>query len=197
MKDEEQPHWLHALLGTPGSILAFCWGFAEGTLFFIVPDVGFTLTTGLNPKRGLQQLALAVAGAFLAGNVMYSWAAVNPRQAQAAVASVPFAGKGMLEETYRRLETHGARAMLENLLGGVPYKVYAVLAPSQLSYAEFLLWTIPTRTQRMLITWIPAALIALMLRRFDTARRRRIIVTIHAGCWLAIYAYYWWRLWPA
>lgn len=192
--DNPLPKWLEALLGTPGLVLAFVWGFAEGTLFFLVPDVCFTLTTALRPRRGLLQLALAVAGAFLAGNVMYSWAASNPRQAQRVVAAVPFVGERMLEDNYRRLETRGAWTMLENPLSGVPYKVYAVLAPARFSYGEFLLLTVPARAERMLVSWIPVALIALFLRRLEESRRWRVAVAAHAVCWLAIYAYYWSRL---
>lgn len=191
---ETQPRWLNALLGMPGSILAFVWGFAEGTLFFVVPDVGFTLTTGLRPKRGLLQLALAVAGGLLAGNVMYSWAAANPRQAQSTVAAVPFVGERMLEDTYRRYEARGGWAMLEGPLRGVPYKVYAVLAPARLSFAEFFLLSIPARAERMLISWIAVALIALFLRRIDEPRRWRIAVALHAVCWIALYTYYWGRI---
>jgi len=190
---ETQPRWLNALLGTPGDILAFVWGFAEGTLFFVVPDVCFTFTTGLRPRRGLLQVALAVAGGVLAGNVMYSWAAASPRQAQSAVAAVPFVGQKMLEDTYGRLDARGGWAMLEGPLRGVPYKVYAVLAPPRMSFAAFFLWSIPARAERMLISWLAVALIALGLKRIEESRRWRIAVAAHATCWIAVYAYYWGR----
>ena len=192
MSDETAyPRWLQALLGPPGTLLAFLWGFAEGTLFFVVPDVCFTLTTGLRPRRGFLQLVAVIAGAFLAGNVMYSWAAAKPRQAQSVVAAVPFVGERMLEETYTRSETQGAWAMLQQPLGGVPFKVYAVLAPSHVPYAEFLLFSILARAERLLLTWVPAALIALFLRRLGAARRWHVALALHAVCWMAVYAYYW------
>jgi len=189
------PRWLEAWLGWPGAVLAFSWGVAEGTLFFVVPDLAFTLTTAFRPNRGLVQLALAVAGALLAGSVMYSWAASNAGDARAVVASVPFVGKSMVECTDRRLESRGARAMFDSPLGGVPYKVYAVLAPSRFSYAEFLLLSIPARAERMLISWIPVALLARALRRLEEGRRRRVVLIAYALSWICVYAIYWGKMW--
>lgn len=190
------PRWLEAWLGWPGAVLAFSWGFAEGTLFFVVPDLGFTLTTALRPSRGLVQLGLAVLGALLAGSVMYSWAASNPLEARAVVARVPFVGESMVEGTSERLDLRGARAMFDNPLGGVPYKVYAVLAPSSFSRARFVLLSIPARAERMLICWIPAALLARALRPLRGERRLRVVVIAHALSWICIYAVYWGKLWP-
>ena len=188
------PRWLAAWLGGPGAVAAFSWGLAEGTLFFVVPDLLFTLTTAFRPIRGLVQLALAVAGALLAGSLMYVWAASNAQAAQSAVAGVPFVGSSMLESTERRLDARGARAMFDSPLGGVPYKVYAVLAPEHFSFAEFLLLSIPARAERMLISWIPVALLALPLRRLEEARRRRVVVIAYALAWICVYAVYWGKL---
>jgi len=194
--NDSQPRWVNWLLGRPGLWAAGAWGFAEGTLFFVVPDVLFTLTTALRPRRGLLQLVLAIAGAIPAGFLMYSWSAANRLQACSAVSAVPFVKGSQLEDTNHRLKSEGAVAMLSNPLGGVPYKVYAVVAPLQLSLREFLLFSIPARAERMLITWIPAALIGLALRRFEDAKRARIVLRLHAFAWVAIYAVYWGKLWP-
>jgi membrane protein YqaA with SNARE-associated domain len=196
-RESLSPRWLVAWLGRTGTGAALVWGFAEGTLFFVVPDVGFTLTTAFRPSRGLAQLALAVAGALVAGSVMYAWARSNPREARAAVAAVPFVGESMIEATDRRLDSRGVRAMFDSPLGGVPYKVYAVLAPERLSYAEFLLLSVLARAERMLVTWIPTALIARWFRRMEEGRKRRILLIAHAAIWIVVYALYWGKLWPA
>jgi hypothetical protein len=194
--NEIEPRWVRWLFGRPGVWAAGVWGFAEGTLFFVVPDVLFTLTTALRPRRGLLHLVLAVAGAIPAGFLMYSWSAANAVQARSAVTSVPFVEEFQLKETYDRLKSNGAVTMLSDPLGGVPYKVYAVVAPLQLSPREFLLFSIPARAVRMLITWIPAALIGLALRRVEGAKRTGLVLRLHAVAWIAIYAVYWGKLWP-
>jgi hypothetical protein len=188
------PRWLEAWLGWPGAVIAFSWGFAEGTLFFVVPDLGFTLTTVFRPSRGLVQLALATAGALVAGSVMYSFAASNAQGAKAVVARVPFVGESMVETTDQRLVSLGARAMFDSPLGGVPYKVYAVLAPQHFSRARFLLLSIPARAERMLISWIPVALLARVLLRLPEGRRRRVVLIAYALSWICVYSIYWGNL---
>lgn len=187
---ERLPGWLQAWLGAWGFAAAFLWGFAEATLFFVVPDVGFTLTTALRPRRGLTQLAAGIAGAFLGGSVMYAWALARPAEAQRAVAGLPFVGERMLEETYQRMESRGARALFDRPLGGVPYKVYAVLAPSHLPAARFLGLSVAARAERFLLAWAVFALVAAALRRAGAARWK-VAVGIHAVFWLGVYAAYW------
>jgi hypothetical protein len=176
---------------TAGLALAATWGFAEGTLFFVVPDVLFTSTTLRSPSRGLAQLAAAIGGAVVAGAVMYAWAAGSPQQARAAVAAVPFVGERMIGPAEARWDAGGTRSLFTSPLNGVPYKVYAVLAPARLSLAEFLAASVPMRAERMalsMIVFLPAAW--LLGRRPDAERRRRAI-WFHALFWTLVYAVYW------
>jgi hypothetical protein len=41
---------------------SWLWGFAEAALFFVVPDVLFTLVMLTSPKRGWQHFGMAIAG---------------------------------------------------------------------------------------------------------------------------------------
>src|SRR5438477_284572 len=61
------------LLGIPGMALALVWGFAEGSFFFIVPDVVISLTALFSIKRSLQQMGLVVIGSLLAGILLFQW----------------------------------------------------------------------------------------------------------------------------
>jgi len=188
--EAEQPRWIKALCGKPGASASLAWGFAEGTVFFVVPDVLFTLTTLLRPRRGLLQLVTAVLGATVAGGVMYAWSVSAPEQARVAVAGVPHVGERMIAATERRWKEHGLRALFDGPLGGVPYKVYAVLAPARMPAGQFLLLSVPMRAERMLLSWVPFALVGLLVGRFGE-RRRRIALVLHATFWIALYAYYW------
>jgi membrane protein YqaA with SNARE-associated domain len=141
------------LLGLPGQALALGWGFAEGTFFFLVPDLVITLAAMFRPKRALRHLAAAIAGAVLAGALMYAWAERQPDAAQSAVAAVPY----VRAEMFTRVETdyaeEGAVSLLKGSLYGIPYKVYAVVAPRHISTAEFLAMTVPARASRLVLTW--------------------------------------------
>ena len=91
---------------TSGAISAL-WGFAEGTFFFVVPDVLFTRTTLLSVKRGWLQLLAAVIGATMAGAGMYQWASGSPAQARSAVAAVPFLGENIIAPAEQRWNDGG------------------------------------------------------------------------------------------
>ena len=166
------------------------WGFAEGTFFFIVPDVLFTRTTLLSIKRGWLQLAAAVVGAALAGAVMYVWASGSPAQARAAVAAVPFLGEKIIAPAEQRWREGGTLSLFSNPLSGVPYKVHAVLAPSHISLPAFLLLSLPLRAQRMLLSMIVFVPLAIWVRK-DEVHRKTIGLRVHLAFWLVVYAIYW------
>lgn len=166
------------------------WGFAEGTLFFIVPDVLFTRTTLRSVKRGWRQLAAAVIGATIAGAVMYVWASGSPAQARSAVAAVPFVGEKIIAPAERRWNDGGTPSLFSNPLSGVPYKVHAVLAPSHVSLPAFLLLSLPLRAERMLLSMVMFVPLAMWVRK-DEDGRKKIGLRIHLAFWLLVYAVYW------
>ena len=51
--------------------IAFIWGLSEATLFFVVPDVFFVLTTFISPLHGITHGLLSVLGSFFGGIIMY------------------------------------------------------------------------------------------------------------------------------
>ena len=53
--------------------IALIWGFAEATLFFIVPDVWLTLAGRDKLHRGLIVCLYSLAGALTGGTLMYLW----------------------------------------------------------------------------------------------------------------------------
>lgn len=48
-------------------IAAFCWGLAEATFFFIVPDVLLTAITIVSVPRALRALVFSLLGATIGG----------------------------------------------------------------------------------------------------------------------------------
>ena len=181
------PAWL---AGRPGILLAALWGFAEGTLFFVVADVLFTRVAIARPVRALAHVAAATLGAVAAGGLMFAWSTSDPAGARAAVAAVPKVGEAMVADTEHRMEAVGALAMLDRPLGGVPYKVHAVLAPPRFGIWEFLLVSLVARLERFALSWAAFAI----LHRAWTRRLpagSRIPGAVHALFWTAVYAYYW------
>ena len=108
---------------------AAVWGFAEATLFFIVPDVLLTyavLKFGL--KRALQLSAVAAAAAVLGGIVLWLWSGEDAEAARHAMLMVPAVGPDLLARAGRETAGFWPLDLVVGAVTGMPYKLYAVEA---------------------------------------------------------------------
>jgi membrane protein YqaA with SNARE-associated domain len=175
------------LLRPAGTALAFLWGFAEATLFFILPDVELSFVALYRPRRGLLHMAAIVAGALLGGALMYTWS-THSAGARVAVMHVPAVKHSMFETAARDLVQHGAWGASLGPVRGIPYKVYAVEAPAHSSLGTFLLVTIPARLWRLVVVWLGFAAAGALLRKLG---RASLTPALHAVFWIVTYAIYW------
>jgi membrane protein YqaA with SNARE-associated domain len=170
--------------------VAALWGFAEATLFFVVPDVWLTAVAVRRGARAALAAALcAAAGALVGGALMYAWGADDPAGAAAALDAVPAVSPAMLDRVRADLERDGAAAaLLAGAFSGVPYKAYAALAPSAgVGPWPLLAATAPARLARFVPACLLAALLSGVLSGRLSARGRTLVL---AGFWAAFYAYY-------
>jgi uncharacterized protein YjeT (DUF2065 family) len=176
-----------------GDAIAFLWGLAEGIFFFIVPDLAFTHTAGTAPLRALRRVGLVILGSLVAGAVLFRWTSHDAQGAEAFVKSVPFVRETMFDQVRADYVASGAAAPLLGPTSGIPFKVYAVLAPHYLSLPTFLLVSGPARAERLLITWAQFAAAGWALRKWS--RRPHLWVAIlYAVYWTIVYAVYWSRV---
>jgi hypothetical protein len=192
---QSQPfdRWTVWLLGSPGLAIAFLWGLAEGTFFFIVPDFFLSLAAILDLRRSWKHIVCAVLGATLGGALLFNWAQQNPGAAHAAVAHVPFVRESMFTQVQDGFRKDGLMAMAIGSVSGLPYKLYAVEAPKYCSATTFLLATPPARAVRFLLVWVGFGAIAAWLRR-SRGMRTATLLKIYAAIWFASYALYWGRI---
>jgi len=182
--------WANRLTGMPGVALAFLWGFAEGTLFFVVPDVVISLAALLKPRRVWRHILAAIAGSMIAGMLLFNWSSNDPQGAHQAVERVPFVTAGMFSHVQAGYQRHGLGALLLGPLTGTPYKIYAVEAPQFLSRAAFLWGTVPARGERFLLVWGACALLGNLLRRAGKGSVSQLAL-LHGSFWVLLYAFYW------
>lgn len=163
---------------------AAAWGFAEASLFFIVPDVLLSAIALRHRRAALRASFWATAGALAGGAAMYAWGAVAPDFAWLALDRVPAIHAAMWWQVHDSLAEHGLGALFLGPLTGVPYKLYAVAAGQQaLPFAAFLLVSVPARALRfVLIVWLTHAI----ARRLPEAWGPGVL----ALCWLAFYTAY-------
>jgi membrane protein YqaA with SNARE-associated domain len=171
------------------TLAAALWGFAEATLFFIVPDVLLTFVTlrrGL--RRALAACAWAAAGAVVGGAAIYAWAATDPDAALAAVGAVPAISADLMESVRQDLAAEGPGALFTAGVTGVPYKIYAAAAPGEgLHWAGFLAVSFAARMFRFALAVLATGGLDRLLSRRVPKRGRLALL---AGVWLVFYAGY-------
>ena len=183
------PKGLKWLLGRPGLVTAFAWGVAEGSVFFLIPDIIITLTALFSLKRSLLQMGCVVAGSLVAGIFLYQWSQVNYVAAKSMVLKVPFVRGSMFDETQREFQISGLWALYAGPTRGIPYKVYAVQAPAFCALPVFLLASIPARLERLAISWVVFACVGYVFRKRKA--RRWTAILFHGVYWIIVYVGYW------
>lgn len=205
MTASSDSHWIPAqqqaelsargkfLAGNPGIAIAFLWGFAEGTLFFVVPDVFLSLAAIFSPRRVWRHILAATLGAVLAGALLYTWSLKNPVEARTTVERVPFVSQKMFSSVEKGYQKQGIAAVFLGPLSGIPYKIYAIEAPKYFRLAAFASATAPARAWRFVLVSYVSALLAAWFRKIWHLSEQKL-VAIHAVCWIVFYAFYWTRI---
>jgi hypothetical protein len=169
---------------------AALWGFAEATLFFIVPDVLLSAIAVWGGRRAaLHAAAWTIAGAILGGLLMYRWSVRDCLGVLAVLDRLPAISPAMIIGVRGALERSGAGAMVIGAFAGVPYKIYAAMAPQAgVSLATFLAVSMPARAFRfVLVVALSDAVSRRLAGRLTLGQRAGLLASI----WLLFYAVYW------
>jgi len=177
------------------ALIAALWGFAEATLFFLVPDVYLSRVALEAPRRALRACLWALLGALVGGALMYGWGTAYPRAAEAALDAVPAIAWATVDGVRHDLAENGWIALFYGPLTGTPYKIYAVESGRLgKGLLPLLVVSVPARLVRFLLVTLLAAGAARApgLRRLSPRAQRRL----HAAAWTAFYlAYFSWKGW--
>lgn len=170
------------------SWLSGIWGFAEATLFFILPDVLLSYYA-LDKKHNLIRLCcITLLGALVGGGLMYCWGQYSFDTAYLLVESVPAINEELMAKVREQMKSSGVLAVFTGPLQGLPYKTFAVQASAaHISIIEFLLMSIPARLVRFLVIAYMARWAASNLLKHI---QQRHLVAVWGGVWLVVYALY-------
>src|SRR5262249_54803631 len=119
--------------------VGFVWGFAEATLFFIVPDVLFTLVALYSPRRSVKLVGFILVGAMAGGTAMFDLGARDPARTESVVLKVPFVSTAMFTKTGEGFQRDGMWTLAKSPGNGIPYKVYCVQAATYGQWPLFIL----------------------------------------------------------
>jgi membrane protein YqaA with SNARE-associated domain len=173
--------------------LAFAWGLAEATFFFIVPDVLLTLIACRALRPAMKATVAALVGALAGGALMYTFGVREPYTARAFLDHVPAIRPALIADVGKQISESGLLAVLLGPIKGIPYKIYAVEWGARGgSFFVFLLISIPARYVRFVLAAFAARGIARLLEPL-THRRAAIEASILAVIWLAFYSFYFTR----
>jgi hypothetical protein len=170
---------------------AALWGFAEASLFFLVPDV---LLSWVALKHGVRAAILAcvfaAAGAMAGGAAIWMWSEARPAQAAAVIERVPAIPAGAVARARDSID-HGPWVLtaLGGAVSNTPFKLYAAAAPhAGIGLPAFVAATPLIRLPRFLaVSLVVAGLGALLRRRLSP----RVVTTVFLAAWTVFYVVFW------
>ncbi|HLY92687.1 MAG TPA: hypothetical protein VKQ89_05465 [Candidatus Angelobacter sp.] len=168
----------------------FLWGFAEATLFFVVPDVLLTFVALYSPGRSVKLIGMILVGGLAGGTLMFYLGAKNTERAEAVVLRVPFVSAGMFEKTHSGFERDGIWTLAKAPGNGIPYKVYCLQASRYAGWGKFIVVSTLARLERFALFWLVSVLIGLAFRQ-RIQRKPLIPALAHLSLWISGYAWYW------
>lgn len=170
------------------NLLAALWGFAEATLFFIVPDVLLSWL-GLRDRRSaFVASGYALLGALLGGVLMYYWGVHDLPAVRNLLDMLPGIDVALLDASRRQLQEIGVLALFKGGFGGVPYKIYAIHAAAEgLALGVFLAVSVFARWLRFAVVMLATRWLVRALMPQHTLFRQQFFLL--AG-WAVFYAVY-------
>jgi membrane protein YqaA with SNARE-associated domain len=174
--------------------LAFAWGLAEATFFFIVPDVLTSRLVLQKPRAGFTACLCSLAGALLGGLLLFFLGRQPEMLPPLAVAIdwLPGISPALMEKARLGLEQHGPAALFTGVLAGIPYKLYATQsAAAGLGLGVFVVASTAARLLRFLLVTALAWFVGTkLLPNLSAAIKLRI----HLGSWIVFYFFYFWQM---
>lgn len=169
--------------------VSLLWGFAEATVFFVVPDVWISRQALSSWPAALRSCGFALAGALAGGVLLYFIGRHQEAALLALFDRLPAIGPGLVARVQAQLHDLGGAGLLVGGFSGAPYKLYAVQAAAAgLGLPVFIACSIVARGARFLAVALLARAIAHRATpRLGAAMVRRIWWI----AWVAFYALYW------
>jgi membrane protein YqaA with SNARE-associated domain len=167
---------------------ALLWGFAEATLFFIVPDVLLTARAIDTLSGALRAALFTLVGAVLGGVATFSVVRADPAIATSILLTLPGISEDLAGRTRDLLGLGLVPGMTLGSLTGIPYKLFAFeAAVSDMSLGTFALASVPARGLRFVLVVVLARILSTtVFGRLSRIARLAIL----AGFWAGLYALY-------
>ncbi len=169
------------------NLIVFIWGFAEATLFFIVPDVLISMVAIQGIREGLLACLYALGGAITGGVIMYYWGRADVEAVNKLMDRIPAIRWKDIQQVQSGLHKSGIFAVLLGPLLGIPYKIYAANSHSVMSVIAFMLISIPARVVRFILIALLASQLSNSLLAGLSYENKMLVII---GLWVVAYGIY-------
>lgn len=181
--------------------VAFLWGWAEATWFFVVPDVWLTFTVFWGRTAVWRSILAATLGAMAGAVTLYALSPDARAQLTLWWSHCPGYAAAMFPVVRHQL-ADGPSGLLRGPWIGIPYRFYLKEAiEGGMSLLSVAAWTPLARLPRLLLAPATAGL-ALWLLRLParwldmTLPEKPLLATLITITWISIYWDYWFAFVP-
>ena len=175
------------------NIVGLAWGFAEATLFFIIPDVYISYFAVKDLKRALVVSLYVLVGSISGGVIVYIWAKIDYESTIEIIDKVPAVTEQMLETVRSEISERGVFALLLGPLNGIPYKAYvAIASEANVNFLALILVSIPVRMMRFVLVTIGVNLTSKLIGNRITNTQKIVVLSLF---WILLYLFYFKNNW--
>jgi len=168
------------------------WGLAEGTVFFIVPDVWISWVATKNTRRSHATTVSALAGALAGGVITYRYSRRKSAQTtRDMLLKQPAVSRAMINRIEHEMADEGPKTLMRGPLRGAPYKIYARTAGTQdQSLKEFLAWSVPARMLRFIVVSTGFSAVTKAAKKRSPRHGTKIAKAAHLVFWPLFYTWF-------
>ena len=177
-------------------LVAFLWGWAEATWFFIIPDFWLTFTVFWGWRCALTSVLASLLGALVGATSYYLMGDGLRDQLGHFWQISPGYSAAMFEAIARHL-LEGATGLVYGPWQGLPYRFYLHQAYlQQLDLPSLWGWTVLARLPRLVLAPLMVGTVTAVLDRqmrvleLNFPWRSRLVILL-LGIWVLIYYDYW------
>ena len=174
-------------------LIAFVWGAAEATVFFVIPDVIVGYVAMTKPRRAPAAFAAATAGALAGSAALYAASRPFEGHIRRLFAALPGVRDSDFEAVRHGIVELGPRAMAEPAWQGNPIKLYVLESALHGGTALSVLSSVAAnRVLRVGGATLAFALLGRLLRG-PIRHRPRVSALAYVAAWSFGYSVYWAR----
>lgn len=175
-------------------LISFLWGLAEGTFFFIIPDVYIGFISLFSILGGFSSMGFALLGSLTSAIFIYLLYPILGDHMTSLLLYIPGITKSMIERATTDLILHGLPALITGPVIGIPYKIYTVTA-AQLTFpiSQYLFFSIPSRLERTIIVFITGSFIGYFFSK-KLQKHPFAAILAYIILWTSIYSTYFWYI---